>query len=547
MAFTQNDLLPPDEFVEGAGRRGVHLRTEQLMELHRRRALVPLFRIVRQGSNLDATTTVSPAAARGYGQFGTPLSAVIEAAAQGRLVDPATRPCRPWDRGLPVKVHGRLHRYPSVYYSPYQLLGLHALKALADRMEASATLGGSLRIHLDPLPLQDIEVLDRGRRLAVLLSAIDMHYLPRIFLKIGQFPQWRSEDLAFDAAERLGPFHLPAKALAGVARDLLYHAMTTDPLGSWYQIIQQAHPATWSELRYNALLAMDCRIAAEVLLRAVDDLGRSDLTTRPPGLGPMVSTLLDDRLQPNPPRLEAQLTERGLSPRPALLLVLEGETEMLLMPRVLDEIHGKPVPPTLVDFVDMKTIDRDLDLLVRREVAPQLGEDAGDFVLLTRPPTRVLVAVDPEKKYATRSVRDRERDKIVRRLHESLPVPYRSAQSLRDLSSLVKVTTWGSVPWEFANFTDRELARSIMACVALPPSERSVRRRSPNVELVCVTWPRKFRKIELAEALWPCLQRKVVRYRSAAAHSRIPALRVATSALELARGTNRGRVGLRIR
>jgi len=558
MAFTQSDLLSPDEFVTRAGQRGVRLRTQQLLELDRRRALVPLLRIVRQGSDSSATP-VAPTAARGYGQFGSPLSTVIEAAAQGCLVDPATTPFRPWEGGLLVKVHGIAHRYPSVFYSPYQLLGLKAFEALADRMELSGLAGGHLRFHLDPLDPQDIEALDGGRRLAVLLSAVDMHYIPRILLKIQQFPIWSNEDLTFDAEERLAPFDLSAEALARTAKHLLSHAMTTDPLGSWYQIIQQAHPATWSELRRDALLAMDCRIAAEILLRLVEDLGRSDLTARPPKLGRMAVTLLDDRPQPNPADLEAQLTERGLSPRPALLLVLEGDTEMLLMPRVLAELHGQPVPPTLVDPVDMKTIDRDLDLLVRREVAPQLGEAAGDFVLLTRPPTRVLVAVDPERRFATRPDRDRERDKIVRRLYASLPASLRSAQSFGDLSSLVQVTTWGSVTWEFANFTDQELARAIMTCVPLPStvtrsdllarlaSERSVRGRSPNVELVCATWPQKFRKLELAEALWPCLQRKVARYRAVGTRSRIPALRVAAKALQMARGTNRGRVALRIR
>ena len=53
-------------------------------------------------------------------------------------------------------------------------------------------------------------------------------------------------------------------------------------LGQFYELIRQAHPSTWAGLRGDALLAMDYRIAAEILLRALDDLGRSDLSTRPP-------------------------------------------------------------------------------------------------------------------------------------------------------------------------------------------------------------------------------------------------------------------------
>ena len=59
----------------------------------------------------------------------------------------------------------------------------------------------------------------------------------------------------------------------------------------------------------------------------------------------MYVATLDDRLEAEPERLEDMLASRGLSPRPALLLVLEGETEMLLMPRVLAEAirQARPV------------------------------------------------------------------------------------------------------------------------------------------------------------------------------------------------------------
>ena len=112
----------------------------------------------------------------------------------------------------------------------------------------------------------------------------------------------------------------------------------------------------------------------------------------------------------------------------------------------------------------MKTIDRDLDLLVRREAGPRLGDDLGnDAIILARPPSRILVAVDPEKNTPEGSVRS-QRDKLVRRLHESLPAGMRSKTSIRQLRSLVDVVTWGTVPWEFANFTNTELAKAIMRC-----------------------------------------------------------------------------------
>lgn len=211
----------------------------------------------------------------------------------------------------------------------------------------------------------------------------------------------------------------------------------------------------------------------------------------------------------------------------------------------------------------MKTINRDLDLLVRHEVGPRLGDEHGDIVLLARPPTRVLVAVDPEQRFATKPKQRAERDKLVRRLHESLPPGVRSAESLEEMGSLVEITTWGTVPWEFANFTDAELATAIMECVTLPAgmtrrdlvaalkTERAVgrtnRNRSPNVEKICQAWPQKFTKVALAEALWPRLQVKVRREVASGKRLRLPAARVGLKALQMALQSDRRHVALRVR
>jgi hypothetical protein len=391
--------------------------------------------------------TVPPTAAAGYRQFRSPIALVIAAAQQGYLMDPGPTPFRRWDGGLPLPVHGRIHRYPSVFYSPYQLLALRPIQGLVGAMRTEREDGGRVVCNLDPLTREEISALDGSRQLAITLSALDMRYLPRILRTASHAREWQAEDPLFDARARLELLGLTPQAMAATAEALLIRASFRDPLGPWYDLIRQGDPQSWQHLRGDALLAMDYRIAAEILLRALDDTGRQDLSTPRPRSGRMYRAALDDRLRPEPERLEEVLSEHGLSPRPALLLVLEGETEMTLMPRVLAELYGRPVPPTLIETVDMKTIDRDLDLLVRHEAGPRLGHDHGDVVVLARPPTRVLVAVDPEKRYSTRAKQKTERDKLVRRLHETLPPHMRSRQALRQMGALVQVVTWGTVPW----------------------------------------------------------------------------------------------------
>lgn len=430
-------------------------------------------------------------------------------------------------------------------------------------MTACRAADGSVTRHLDPLTPDEVAALDGCRQLAIVLSTLDMRYLPRILRTAHHAREWEKEDPGFSAQARMELLGLAPEALADAATGLLNQASFGDPLGPWYELVRQADPGAWSKFRGDALLAMDYRIAAEILLRTLDDLGRTDLSAPPTRNGRMYKTTLDDRLRPEPERLEEMLSERGLSPRPAVLLVLEGETEMDLMPRVLAEIYGKPVPVTLIETVDMKTINRDLDLLVRHEAGPRLGADYGDVVLLTRPPTRVLVAVDPEKRFSTKAKQRAERDKLVRRLHESLPPRMRSSQVLKQVGALVHVVTWGTVPWEFANFTDAELATAIMQCVALPSgmtrrdltaklrTERTINptnaNRSPNVEAICWGWPDKFHKTQLAEKLWPILQAKVHRDLTSGKRLRVPAARVAVQALRMALEASGRNVALRVR
>ena len=127
---------------------------------------------------------------------------------------------------------------------------------------------------------------------------------------------------------------------------------------------------------------------------------------------------------------------------------------------------------------------------------------------------------------------------------------------------MFEVTAWGTVPWEFANFTDAELAgRSPNA----PPSAwhdpagpcsgaegragdpEDKPERSPNVEAICRTWPDRFRKLELAEELWPCLKVKVNREVASGERLRVPAARVGVRALQMATESARRNVALRVR
>jgi hypothetical protein len=126
----------------------------------------------------------------------------------------------------------------------------------------------------------------------------------------------------------------------------------------------------------------------------------------------------------------------------------------------------------------------------------------------------------------------------------------------------VEITSWGKYPWEFANFTNAELAKGITSCVAPPPgisrsgliaalqAERTLTNRSPNVDRICKPWPHRFTKLRLALALRPRLIVKVqadVKRRQSGEPIQTPATRVAFRALEIGMTTHRSNVVLPLR
>ena len=167
-----------------------------------------MFRVVQRPSKSSAIAQVAASATDSYFQYRIPMDLITNAAANGLLVDPGATPYRPWDTDLPLRGWFGVHRHLSVFYSPHQLLALRPIEQLLREVSGTKDANGKVTLHLDPLTPDEIAALDGGRQLAILLSALDMHYLPRILLTI-YYPQvWDKEDPAFEAAPRPQIFSL---------------------------------------------------------------------------------------------------------------------------------------------------------------------------------------------------------------------------------------------------------------------------------------------------------------------------------------------------
>jgi hypothetical protein len=524
--FTQTGLLRPGQFISEAKKRGFTLERSELEFLHRRRVLVPLYRVHARaiGPGCDRSPALQAQ--------GTEWQVYL-ASSLGRLSDPAGRPFARWPRR---------ERESFLLYSPYQLLSLRGLQWVMSRMRRT----GENEWELDRLSDRELQHHARDRALAVALEVLATRYRPRITLVRRAAHDDRIEDLveSHDPEVESSVLTVPRDLLVRQADRLLSVASRFDPLGSWHRVTRIARPSRWEELRNDALLAQEYRMAAEMLLGFVEDEATRG---RAKPLEPLSGTWK----QPQHDRLKVDVRERAetimdfaLSDRPAVYLAVEGQTEVVLVVKVL-ELAGFEARSHWVSVVDLDGVGGDMNLLARSVAVPRLDPDGYTGARVLSPLTALLVVADPEGNYTTPADQAAVRASMIRHVLRSLPEALRTAAVERELEYLLHVRAW-PFEFEFAHFTDAQLARALrkVAGDACPPDEkvrealRRCRAARSNINNVWKRWRFEPSKPELARALWPDLERKINRAKDP---KRIPIVSVVVDVIRISHEVRRAR------
>ena len=214
--------------------------------------------------------------------------------------------------------------------------------------------------------------------------------------------------------------------------------------------------------------------------------------------------------------LDANLSSLGVSPHPGVVLVVEGETEEILVPRVRDHIRI-PNRAEVVQSVVLRGTTRYLTKLAAFATAPMIERKQGDDWLLVKPPTRLMVVVDPDPPFDNPANVERERRKIVDEI--IAVVRAQGVDPVReDIDSLVEIATWTESCFEFAHFDDSDLARALVAlhpnCGGMGVDELTTalgahRRTRQDIKTVWKNWRPHPSKRDLADELWPTLKLKL--------------------------------------
>lgn len=492
-SFSQTGVLTERDFIRGAKERGVSLDRGKLEGLHRRGVMTPFFAIhyrpvesPRLGPSQQADGVAWP---------------IYRAASLGQLRDPGQSRFRPWTAS-------RSH-----YYSQYQLLSTVRWREVLDAWEVRA--GERLAFPEARLDQRVVAAFSKMRALAVLLEVISPRYRPAV-LNVLRSP---SDDLFSFISERTPAperriLDIDPSRLAKQADVLLVQARGFDPLGEWRRVIRVGTPRSWEDLRFDALVAHEYRLAAELILRYYEDLADLDLAPTLPALSETWWEPRRDRLQIDHREQAETILDFGLGDQPALVIAVEGDTEYLLAPRVLD-LLGIPPEAGFYEVVNLRSIDGDVRLLARSRAVPRVDPDGLVGARLLRSLTTLVVIVDPEHGYSTRDEREDKRRTMVDEVMSALHPALQTGEMRGDLEHLIHVRTWGRSSFEYAHFTDTELARALrsLSPLSAPPLRELARRirqhraQHQNIEKVWANWrldpPSKPR---LAEALWPHLR-----------------------------------------
>jgi hypothetical protein len=508
----------------------------QLEALHQAGVLVPLYRFA-----FDIQKIVDTAKEGGFPPLST-LPYRLKSASTlldfvrgitdlGEPLDPRTEPFQPWEQYTQV-LDGITFPTSTFFYSSYQLLLIPTLMQLVSKLptrklsKALSNATSELLSDLHPPIRQHIvEETIENTEITLLLTALETKYLPRL-RGHGTTAQYVGFDIdqimayqrSFDPMSVLQQFEWTAERVLTTAHKLLGTADSIDPLRDWYSLVRLCYPDKWKLLRGDALLAFDYRFAAEMFLRFYEDLVKANAATPLPPHPDLLFGPFDRRLNANLSNLDEVLTEFGISPYPSLVLVLEGETEWLLVPRIMD-ILGISRQRNFIELFKGRGVDTDFGVLATFVATPSLGKQIGENILLIRPPTHFLVAIDPESKFKTEPNREKVRQRWIGQIYNAVPKHYRTDVLKTDLQSLVHVKTWNNMSFEFAHFSDVELAASIldvykgsfgMPATKLQTILKNIRATGGNIETAWKGWaPPQPTKTALAEVLWPVLEQKI--------------------------------------
>ncbi len=528
--FTQHHPLDADEFVRRAKERGVDLDALKLRQLYKRRILTPFVALTTHPHNEPRFPEASEPQ-----RAGTRLYQLREARRTGHLLDLSAEPYFPRLRFTQQRPY-KPGWWSGLLYSHHQLTLLPRLNGLLSQCRYSVR---DKRLY-PRLPEPDPFLRHRANRyhrIALMATALEARYLPVldpdwIYLVNAEPSEYEQYRENFDPIVMRDYLRYPPEQVRKDAEDLLLLVHSIEPMsGPWSQLLRRAPRDSWKHLKGAALSAMDLRETAEILLRFYEDLVTRDAAEPLPSAPRLAWQPLVERLSYRRETLDKDLMQIGISPHHRVVLAVEGETEERHAPLVLERV-GPRDAHELIRIMTLRGVDNSpvkAGALAATPIVTRKSED-GQFWWIMKPPTRFVVAADPEGKYYAPDKIGNTRKLILDDIKSNLKAKGATAAD-EDLEELVELCTWDASCYEYAHFSDHELADAIAkvhtTCNGYTRDQllnalSHWRWHKKDVDRVWLSggwdwglnrpkgkWVYGVSKTKLADVLWPILEQKI--------------------------------------
>lgn len=508
--FSQDELLTSAEFIEQSFDRASPVTHSDLQRFYELNLLRPLFRVGDETMISNRVETLDDFPFRSKVHVFNDVRSGKVSDCQNEVFNnefPFVRP--------PDEV--RRNWWNGYLYSSWQLLGLPRAIHLMEICDRQFQDG----IHL---PQED-----RLRKSHIAMSALASVYLPGIMGTIS-LPDISNESPMYnflddvEVKELLDVAEFSPVDLAPMAEQLLADAHMKDPMIGWWPIIRHSNYLGWKKIKGRSLGCLWQRIAAEMFLRAHEDLAKLGYLDPLPDISHLNSWhAFQDRVTPSrasQKALEEELASFGISPHARVLLLVEGETESLHMNHLLSLIGLNDRNKVRIQIAGgSKTSAK---LLSQFAIAPKPSRIFGEHRFML-PPTALIIAMDPENGWESPKEVKKKIERIRTAIYEELKRD-NAAITEREFDFLVTTFVWPNGTYELSNFSDDELFGAIRQLTMtrnpeFEPSEswsadiiEAIRAaRIEHCDLSKKLGPLKasFDKIEIAKLLVPVLAKKI--------------------------------------
>ncbi|MCU1387458.1 MAG: hypothetical protein JWL72_796 [Ilumatobacteraceae bacterium] len=339
-ALTQTGVLTASALVREAEVRGWKPTVETLVVLADAGLFVPLFELIDQAED---DLIVDPTA----GICEWPFEAHVQAMA---VRDPAG---------------GRFDRtrLEACRYSHWQLLWFHGVGW--DQLHPKTEEALRDIANDEMLRPWFEQAASSYRQLAIVLEAVAASYMPFVSNRVSQrgHHTWSPANTK-DSGSLLAWLSVAADLVHGQAEMLLLAARNVDPLAEWSPLTGHASSEARHKLKGAALVAVDLREAAELLLQLYDDLPDAQLSTAMPSRIGTYWQPLHERLKRPRAERDRILNDLGLTPFPSLIVAVEGHTEEAIIAKALDAF-GWRVGLDAIEVVNLRGVGNDVSVLAR--------------------------------------------------------------------------------------------------------------------------------------------------------------------------------------